>query len=76
MHVLYLIERRSCESDGRAVHAQITDRGRELLGEAEATFTAALRGLFVDRFTPDEFAVLSGLLLRVAPACRRRHAGG
>jgi DNA-binding MarR family transcriptional regulator len=70
-----LIERRPCDGDGRAVHAAITDRGRELLAEAEPTFTAALRRLFVDRFTREEYELLAALLLRLAPACRRRQAG-
>jgi DNA-binding MarR family transcriptional regulator len=67
-----LIERRPCDDDGRAVHAAITERGRALLADAEATYTAALRRLFTDHYTAEEYAVLGGLLLRVAPACRRR----
>ncbi len=70
-----LIERRPCDGDGRAVHAAITERGRALLADAESTFNAALRRLFVDRFTADEYRRLSALLLRVAPACRRRETG-
>lgn len=71
-----LIERQACDADGRAVHAVITDRGRALLAEAEPTCTAALRRLFVDRYTPEEYALLADLLLRVAPACRNRQATG
>jgi DNA-binding MarR family transcriptional regulator len=70
-----LIERQPCEADGRAVHAAITERGRALLAQAEPTYTAALRGLFVDQYTSQEYAVLAELLLRVAPACRKRQAG-
>lgn len=70
-----LIERRPCDDDGRAVHAAITDRGRELLGQAEAKYTAALRRLFTDHYTAEEYELLGGLLLRVAPACRKRVAG-
>jgi DNA-binding MarR family transcriptional regulator len=69
-----LIERQACDADGRAVHAVITERGRELLAEAAPTCAAGLRRLFVDRFTPEEFAVLADLLLRVAPECRKRRA--
>jgi DNA-binding MarR family transcriptional regulator len=69
-----LIERRPCDQDGRAVHAAITGRGRDLLAEAEGTYTAALRRLFVDRYTADEYRLLGALLLRVAPACRKRQA--
>jgi DNA-binding MarR family transcriptional regulator len=71
-----LIERQPCEADGRAVHAAITDRGRALLTEAEPTYTAALRSLFVDKYTPEEYTALAALLLRVAPACQRRQEAG
>lgn len=67
-----LLERRPCGADGRAVYAAITDRGRSLLAEAEPTYSAALRRLFVDQYTPGEYEQLAALLLRVAPACRRR----
>jgi DNA-binding MarR family transcriptional regulator len=70
-----LIERQPCEADGRAVHAAITERGRGLLGEAEPTYGAALRELFVGQYTLEEYGRLADLLLRVAPACRRRQAG-
>lgn len=70
-----LIERRPCDGDGRAVHAVITDAGRTLLAEAEPTFTSALRRLYVDRYTAEEYAALASLLLRVAPACRYRQGG-
>lgn len=66
-----LLERRPCGGDGRAVYAAITDRGRALLVAAEPTFSRALRRLFVDQFTPEEYARLGALLLRVAPGCRR-----
>jgi DNA-binding MarR family transcriptional regulator len=69
-----LLERRPCGGDGRAVYAAITDRGRELLAEAEPTYSAALRRLFVGQYTPDEYERLAALLLRVAPACRQRQA--
>lgn len=70
-----LIERQPCGADGRAVHAAITPRGRELLSEAQPTYAAALRRLFVDRYSAEEYEVLAGLMLRVAPACRSRKAG-
>lgn len=70
-----LIERQPCGADGRAVHAAITARGRELLAEAEPTYTAALRRLFVDRYSAADYGMLADLLLRVAPACRSRRDG-
>jgi DNA-binding MarR family transcriptional regulator len=69
-----LIERQSCGADGRAVHAVVTDRGRGRLAEAAPTHAAALRRLFVGQFTAQEYELLAGLLLRVAPACRSRQA--
>jgi DNA-binding MarR family transcriptional regulator len=66
-----LLERRPCGGDGRAVYATITERGRALLAAAEPTFSTALRRLFVGHYTPEEYARLAALLLRVAPACRR-----
>lgn len=65
-----LLERRPCGADGRAVYAAITDRGRALLAEAEPTYAAALRHLFVGKYTSEEYEQLAALLLRVAPACR------
>jgi DNA-binding MarR family transcriptional regulator len=67
-----LLERRPCGADGRAVFAAITDRGRALLDEAEPTYAGALRRLFVGLYTREEYERLAALLLRVAPACRRR----
>jgi DNA-binding MarR family transcriptional regulator len=68
-----LIERQACDADGRAVHAAITERGRQLLAEAAPTSAAALRRLFVDRYTTEEYALLADLLLRLAPECRKHH---
>jgi DNA-binding MarR family transcriptional regulator len=71
-----LLERQPCGVDGRAVYATITERGRALLAEAEPTYSAALRRLFVGHYTPEEYERLAGLLLRVAPACRQRQSDG
>jgi len=70
-----LLERQPCGVDGRAVYAAITERGRRLLTEAEPTYSAALRRLFVGHYSAEEYEVLARLLLRVAPGCRR-HADG
>jgi len=67
-----LLERRPCGADGRAVYATITTLGRALLDEAEPTYVGALRRLFVGQYTREEYERLAALLLRVAPACRRR----
>ena len=70
-----LLERQPCGVDGRAVYAAITERGRGLLTEAQPTYSAALRRLFVGQYTADEYELLAGLLLRVAPGCRRQADG-
>jgi DNA-binding MarR family transcriptional regulator len=70
-----LLERRPCGADGRAVYAAITDRGRALVAEAGPTYSAVLRRLFIDRYTPEEYERLGALLLRVAPACRKLQTG-
>jgi DNA-binding MarR family transcriptional regulator len=70
-----LIVRRPCDADGRAVHAEITDRGRARAAESERTYAGALHDLFIDHFSPEEFATLSELLLKVAPACQKRQQG-
>lgn len=67
-----LLERQPCGADGRAVYAAITDRGRALVDQAEPTYTDALRRMFVGQYTREEYERLATLLLRVAPACRRR----
>jgi DNA-binding MarR family transcriptional regulator len=71
-----LIERRPCGEDGRAVYAVITELGRARLADSGPSYEDALRRLFIDQFTTEEYEVLAGLLLRLAPACRMRQAGG
>jgi len=70
-----LIERQTCDADGRGVRATITDRGRLRMAEAEPTHSAALRRLFFDHFSPQEADSLATLLTRLVPACRSRPAG-
>ena len=70
-----LLKRRPCGADGRAVYAAITERGRSVLAEAEPTYSAALRRLFIGQYTPEEYERLAALLLRLAPPCRRAQEG-
>lgn len=70
-----LIERRPCDLDGRVTYAAITERGRARVADAEPTQAAALRRLFLDRFSPHELKEIADLLTRVAPACRAWRAG-
>ncbi len=66
-----LVERRACDSDGRAVHAQITERGRERLAASRPTYEAELRSAFTGQFSAAEYERLTELLLRLAPQCPR-----
>jgi DNA-binding MarR family transcriptional regulator len=46
-----LVERRSCPTDARVTHVVITDEGRSLIDDADATLHAAVRRHFVDRLS-------------------------
>ena len=69
-----LIERKTCDADGRGVQATITERGRHRMAEAAPTHSAALRRLFFDHISPQEAESLAAILTRLAPACRSRLA--
>jgi len=60
-----LVERRACSSDSRVVYACITDRGRELLEEAEATHTAGVEQRFLSRLSPAERDQLADIWRRI-----------
>lgn len=62
-----LVARCSCENDARGAYAVITDAGREKVAEAHAAHLAAVRALFVSRFSSDEIAQLGELLSRLTP---------
>lgn len=60
-----LVERGSCDTDGRVVYALLTDAGYERLREASRTHLDDIRSLFAARFTDDELSTLERLLGRV-----------
>ena len=61
-----LVHRCSCENDARGAYAVITDDGRAKVSEARASHLAAVRELFLNRFSEDELAALGDLLGRLA----------
>lgn len=64
-----LVQRMPCPEDGRAVYAQLTAAGRRRLKQAERTYEAAVRRLFLEHFSTDELALLAHLWPRIAPSC-------
>ena len=69
------VAREACATDRRVVYAKLTPAGNEKLQEARTTHLAGVHRLFVERFSADELASLSGLLERLpgangdSPAC-------
>ena len=63
-----LVERRRAESDGRSIEAGLTDEGRRLFLELNRTHLAAVKELFVDRYSEAELDELGELLGRLLPA--------
>lgn len=65
-----LVERRSCPSDLRGQLALITERGRELFGEARVTHLEGVRREFVGRLNSRELEQLAALWERFeGPDC-------
>lgn len=62
-----LVHRCSCENDARGAYAVITDEGRARVAEAHGSHLAAVRSLFLARFTEDELVALGELLGRLLP---------
>lgn len=63
-----LVERRRCDSDGRAMMARLTDAGMAQLRTAWPHHLASVRARFIDVLDPDDVAVLGRLLDRVINA--------
>ncbi|MCW3000329.1 MAG: transcriptional regulator, MarR family [Solirubrobacterales bacterium] len=62
-----LVSRQSCSSDARGAYAVLTDDGARTLHEARATHLAGVRRLFLEKFTPEEQAMLGDAWERVLP---------
>jgi len=63
-----LVERLTCESDGRGVYAVLTDAGMARLREASRTHLRGVRRHFTQRLSGKELAELSRLMEKLASA--------
>jgi DNA-binding MarR family transcriptional regulator len=59
------VERHRCPSDARGAHAVITDTGMERLRSAADTHVAAVRRLFVERFSEAELRTMASFWRRL-----------
>src|SRR3954470_15214583 len=62
-----LLERDTCDSDGRGCFAVLTDRGEELLAQARATHLEGVRERFLRHFEPAELEQMATWWNRVHP---------
>jgi DNA-binding MarR family transcriptional regulator len=62
-----LVERHSCQSDGRAIEAFLTDAGLELVHEAQATHFASVQEQFFSELSEKEILALARVFSRLAP---------
>jgi DNA-binding MarR family transcriptional regulator len=67
LHQRKLVSRLSCPRDARAVHAQLSDEGLELVLKAQATHFASVQAAFFDQLDEDEIATLARVFGRFAP---------
>jgi len=63
-----LVERHTCESDGRGVYAVLTEQGHRRLRRAAVTHLRGVREHFTDRLSPPELDELARLLRKLLPA--------
>ncbi len=72
-----LIERQACPSDGRVQHAQLTDKGVELLRKMWPVYRAGIRKYFAEHLSENEAAKLTELLTPISAAmeeCKPKEA--
>lgn len=62
-----LVARVACPTDARAVHAQLTDSGRELVVAAQSTHFASVQAAFFDQLDDEEIATLARVFGKFAP---------
>ena len=62
-----LLERDTCDSDGRGCFAVLTDRGQELLSKARATHLEGVRERFLNHFRAAEHEQMAAYWNRVLP---------
>lgn len=70
-----LMERRTCEADTRVVYAEITERGRELVGEAQEIHVRAIESLFFAGLSAGDVKRLAELWPRVIAAAGGSRSG-
>lgn len=63
-----LIERKSCPSDGRVQHAQLTDQGIEMLRKIWPVYRAGIAKYFAAHLSDSEAAQVEKALAKVATA--------
>jgi DNA-binding MarR family transcriptional regulator len=62
------LRRSGAPGDGRGVLVSLTEAGRDTLARGAAAHAGTIRGLLLDRLTPDEQQVLARALTRIATA--------
>ncbi len=60
------VGKRTCESDARVTYAVLTDAGDAKLAEASCSHVGAIARFLDERYSPEELAVLKGLLSRLS----------
>jgi DNA-binding MarR family transcriptional regulator len=60
-----LVERRSCETDGRGLHVVLTPVGRRAIEEAAPLHVADVRGFLIDHLSRDQLLALAEISEKV-----------
>ncbi|HST18746.1 MAG TPA: MarR family winged helix-turn-helix transcriptional regulator [Gaiellaceae bacterium] len=60
-----LVEKATCQSDGRVSYAKLTETGHDRLREAAATHVRGVEALFASRYSASELETLAQLLSRL-----------
>jgi DNA-binding MarR family transcriptional regulator len=71
-----LVRREASPEDGRGVLASITDRGREAVSDAIATYADAVRQRFLAPLTRQQMAAMGENCRRISEALRAKGANG
>jgi DNA-binding MarR family transcriptional regulator len=67
-----LVDRLACPSDARAVHAQLTDAGLDVVVKAQSTHFASVQAAFFDQLDDEEIATLARVFGKFAPRAAGR----
>lgn len=66
-----LVERQPCPRDARAINAQLTPAGLDLVRDAQRTHFDGVQRRFFDRVSPEEVLTLAEVFNRFAPGAAR-----